>query len=162
VPSLVAASTSVGPVLCYRGRVWLTGARAGPAIPQGADTARLAHLTEDPDAGLRLRAVELLEVAGPHDRDRAVGALRRASHDVDPGVASAAVHALLRLAPDAAASELGTVVPLLLRSWDRDPPRSLDAFVALGEPALRVALGRLGDAGPVARRLILRHVGGQG
>ena len=60
----------------------------------------------------------------------------------------------------AAVSELGTVVPVLLRSWDRDPPRSLDTFVALGEPALRMALGMLGDVGPIARRLIIRHVGG--
>ena len=161
-PSLVSETTSAGPVLSYRGRVWLPGARAEPVIPQGADLAHLARLAQDSDANSRHRAVELLRVAGRHDRDQAVGALRQALRDEDLGVALAAVHALLGLAPEAALSELGTVVPVLLRSWDRTPSRSLDPFLALGEPGLRMALGMLGDVGPTARRLIVRLVGGQG
>jgi HEAT repeat protein len=161
-PSLVAVSTSAGPVLSYRGRVWLRGAQAEQVIPQGADLSRLARLAQDRDANSRRRAVELLGVAGQHDRDQAVSALRQGLRDEDPGVALAAVDALLELAPEAALSDLGTVIPVLLRSWDRSPPRSLDAFVALGEPALRMALGLLGDVGPIARRLIVRLLGGQG
>ena len=103
-------------MLSYRGRVWLPGARAAPVIPQGADLDHLARLAQDSDGNSRHQAVELLRVAGRHDRDRAVGALHRAMRDEDPGVAPAAVHALLGLAPEADLSELGTVVPVLLRS----------------------------------------------
>jgi HEAT repeat protein len=161
-PSLVAGSSSAGPVLSYRGRVWLPGARAEPVIPPGADLAHLARLARDPDADSRRQAAELLGVAGQHDRDQAVGALRQALRDEDAGVALAAIDAPQRLAREAAQSELGAVVPVLLHSWDYNPPRSLDTLVALGEPALRMALGMLGDVGPIARRLIIRHLGGRG
>jgi HEAT repeat protein len=161
-PSLVAVSTSVGPVLSYRGRVWLRGAQAEQVIPQGADLSRLARLAQERDPNSRRLAMELLSVVGQHDRDQAVGALRQGLRDEDPAVALAAVDALLALAPEAALSDLGTVVPLLVRSWDRSPPGSLDAFIALGESALRIALGLFGDVGPVARRLIVRLLGGQG
>jgi HEAT repeat protein len=101
-------------------------------------------------------------MAGRHDRDCAVGALRQALDDEEPEVALAALDAILRLAPEAARSEVSTVVPVLLRSWDRNPSRSLDTFVALGEPAVWMALEMLEDVGPIARRMIIRHLGGLG
>ena len=53
---------------------------AGPGCPgpgpnlsfPGADLAQLARLAQDSDANTRHRAVELLGVAGRHDRDQAV------------------------------------------------------------------------------------------
>jgi HEAT repeat protein len=153
IPSLLAVSTSVGPVLSYRGRVWLSGARAARFPTRGTDLSRLSRLARDRDAGVRRRAVELIRVAGRHDPDQAVGALRRALHDDDAEVALAAASALVELAPNAAQSELGTIVPLLLRAG------SSAAFVALGESALRVAVGMLGEVGPPARRWIVRHIG---
>jgi HEAT repeat protein len=153
IPSLLAEPTPVGPVLSYHGRVWLSGARAARFPARGADLPRLARLARGRDAGVRRRAVVLIGVAGRHNPDRAVGALRRALHDGDPDVALAAASALVELAPSAARSEAGTLVRLLLRAG------SLAALAPLGEPALRAAVGLLGDVEPPARRLIVRHIG---
>jgi HEAT repeat protein len=153
VPSLFTASTAVGPVLSYRGRVWLPGARAAGFPTRGADLPRLARLARGTDTGTRRRAVELIRVAGRQDPDRAAGALRRALHDEDPDVRLAAASVLIELAPKVAQSELDTIVPLLLHAG------SPAAVVALGAPALRVAVGRLGDVGPSARRVIVQLLG---
>jgi hypothetical protein len=153
LPSLFAEPTPVGPVLSYRGRVWLPGARAAGFPTRGADLPRLARLARGLDAGTRRRAVELIRVAGRNDPDRAAGALRRALHDDDLDVKLAVASVLVELAPKAVQSELDTIVPLLLRAG------SPAAFVALGEPALRVAVGMLGDVGPPARRLIVQLIG---
>jgi HEAT repeat protein len=156
VPSLFSAFTSVGPVLCYRGRVWLPGARAAGFPATGADLPRLARLARDTDAGTRRTAVALIRVAGRNDPNQAAAPLLQSLHDGDPDVALAAASALVELAPNAARSEANTIIPLLVRAG------SEAELAALGEPALRVALGLLGDAGPAARRLILRSVGACG
>jgi HEAT repeat protein len=156
VPSLFAAPTSVGQVLCYRGRLWLAGARAAGLPARGLDLTRLAHLARGTDAGARRMAVELIRVAGRHDPGRAADALRQALRDDDPGVTAAAASVLVEVAPDAARSELDTIVPLLLRA------ASPAAFVALGEPAFHVALGLLGELEPPARRLVVRQIGSCG
>jgi hypothetical protein len=153
LPSLFAEPTPVGPVLSYRGRVWLSGARAARFPARGADLPRLARLARGRDAGARRRAVVLIGVAGRHDPGQVVGALRRALHDGDPDVALAAASALVELAPSDARSEAGTLVRLFLRAG------SLAALAPLGEPALQVAVGMLGDVEAPARRLIVRHIG---
>jgi HEAT repeat protein len=156
VPSLFAAFTSVGPVLCYRGRVWLPGARAAGFPARGADLTQLARLTRDTDPGTRRTAVALIRVAGRNDPGQAAGPLLQALHDDDPGVALAAASALIELAPNAARSELATIVPLAVRAG------AVAELTALGEPAVRVAVDLLGDGGPPARRLIVRSIGACG
>jgi HEAT repeat protein len=156
VPSLFTAFTSVGPVLCYRGRVWLPGARATGFPARGADLTQLARLARDTDSGTRRTAVALIRVAGRNDPSQAVGPLLQALHDDDSGVALAAASALVELAPNAARSELDTIVPLVVRAG------AAAELTTLGEPAIRVALGLLGDGGPPARCLIVRSIGACG
>ena len=88
-PSLFAAFTSVGPVLCYRGRVWLPGARATGFPARGADLIQLARLARDTNPGTRRTAVALIRVAARNDPNLAVGPLLDALHDGDPNVALA-------------------------------------------------------------------------
>jgi HEAT repeat protein len=156
VPSLFAAFGPAGPVLCCRGRVWLPGARAAGFPNRGADLPQLARLAQRADTAARRTAVELIRVVGRHDPDQAAGALRQALHDDDAGVMLAAASGLLELAPNAARSEVDRIVPLLLRAG------STAQCVALGDPALRVAVGMLGDAGPPDRRSIVRYIGACG
>jgi HEAT repeat protein len=156
VPSLFTAFTSVGPVLRYRAKVWLPGARAAGFPAGGADLPRLARLTRDTDPGTRRTAVALIRVAGRNDPNQAAGPLLQALHDDDPDVALAAASALVELAPSAARSDLETIVPLLVRAG------AAAERTALGEPALRVAVGMLGGVGPAARRLVIQSVGAGG
>ena len=156
VPSLFTAFTAVGPVLCYRGRVWLPGARATGFPARSAGLTQLARLARDTDPGTRRTAVALIRVAGRNDSSPAEGPLLQALHDDDPGVALAAASALIELAPIAARSEVDTIVPLAVRAG------ATAELTALGEPAVRIAVGLLGAAGPPARRLIVRSIGACG
>jgi HEAT repeat protein len=126
----------------------------------------LAEALKDPDAAVKVSAAEAIALAGPGSKGAAKAAapaLEPLLKDTDKGVRKAAVYALGRIQPEAAATLSETMAAMFGTEKDADLKRELVAALGLlgekGAPAVQALGAALSDADDEVRRTAARVLG---